>query len=307
MGRVYQALVKAGRVTGEGAPRQGNGHASGLLASIGSVAVSTEIQRAGQPLPTLSFLSARTTPFSEPKRRVHISSLKPNPHLAALADTDRLAGERYHTLAVRILGLRSRRELKTLLVTSAGQKEGKTTVALNLAWVLSKPSERRVLLLEADLRRPAICRLLGMAPGNGWLEVLTARSDVAGAVTRIDPNGLHLLTASPCGDSRGSLNAAELLASSRLDEIISELREQFDFVIIDAPAISEFADAQRLASIADGTMMVARAGRTTNAAVTEALKLVPQDRRVGVVLNESDLQEELDQYRRNRKALRRAM
>jgi hypothetical protein len=54
-------------------------------------------------------------------------------------------------------------------------------------------------------------------------------------------------------------------------------------------------------------MMVARAGRTTNAAVTEALKLVPQDRRVGVVLNESDLQEELDQYRRNRKALRRAM
>jgi Mrp family chromosome partitioning ATPase len=83
------------------------------------------------------------------------------------------------------------------------------------------------------------------------------------------------------------------------------LKRHFYVVIIDSPAIAEFADAQRLAVLADTTMLVVQAGRTSNAAVSDALKLIPKERRLGIVLNDSSIDEELAIHRQSKRGYSR--
>jgi capsular exopolysaccharide synthesis family protein len=232
--------------------------------------------------------------FVEPNRSANLTDLTVDPHLAALTGLDELAAERYRTLAVRLLNFAARRKLKSLLVTSAREAEGKTTVATNLAWVMAKSSERRVLLIDADLRNPSVSRMLGIKAGCDLLELAEGRLMLTDAAIRIDPNGLYVLASRAAN--------ADALASSRIESLLRELEQYFDFIIIDAPPIAEFADAQRLASIADGAMMVTRAGCTHHNAVTDALKLVPKERRLGVVLNEAQADEEIAYHSRKKQS-----
>jgi Mrp family chromosome partitioning ATPase len=83
-------------------------------------------------------------------------------------------------------------------------------------------------------------------------------------------------------------NLADLMASRRPEELLAELKHQFDLIVIDCPSITDCAEVQRLALIADGTIFVVRAGYTHHRAVTDALKLVPREKRLGIVLNDSD-------------------
>lgn len=246
--------------------------------------------------------------FTEARESVNVSALSLDPHLAAINCSDELASERYRTLAVRLFNLSARRKLKTLLVTSAHEGEGKTTIATNLAWVMTKRSERRVLLLDADLRRPSVGRALGLRASKGWLDIVEGRCELADAAIRLDPNGLYVLVPQATDGTRGDSSAraagaeaSDALTSSRAEKLIRELEQHFDFIIIDAPPILEFADAQRLAAIVDGSALVVRAGQTRHNAVTDALKLVPKERRVGVVLNDAQVAEEIAYHNRKKK------
>lgn len=246
--------------------------------------------------------------FTEPRESVNISALSLDPHLAAITCSDELASERYRTLAVRLFNLSARRKLKTLLVTSAHEGEGKTTIATNLAWVMTKRSERRVLLIDADLRCPSVGRALGLTASKGWLDIVEGKCELADAAIRLDPNGLYVLVPQATGERHrdslkhpASAEASDALTSSRVEKLIGELERHFDFIIIDAPPILEFADAQRLAAIVDGSALVVRAGQTHHTAVTDALKLVPKERRVGVVLNDAQVTEEISYNNRKKK------
>ena len=191
------------------------------------------------------------------------------------------------------------------------------------AWVMSKASERRVLLMDADLRLPTVCGKLGLRPRRGWLDLIEGSSQLSDALVRVDPNGLYLLaprssldrnagpvrtTASSRGgsvrryESTMALTAAtDAITSSRVETLINELENQFDFIVIDSPPIIDFADAQRLASIVDGTVLVVRAGQTRFNLVADALKLIPKEHRLGVVLNEAQVDEEIAYYSRRRR------
>jgi capsular exopolysaccharide synthesis family protein len=232
--------------------------------------------------------------FEEPRQIVNVKSLMIAPHIAAIAGGDALAAERYRTLAVRISTLAARRKIKSLVVTSADAGEGKSTIAANLAWTLARPGVRRVLLLEANVRGASINRLLGIAPACGWLSLGDAPTELAHTMTRIDPNGLYVMTARGTSEEADVDNAAldEALMSSRFEKLLASLASRFDLIVIDAPAICDSAEAQQLAAIADGCVMVARAGRTHHRRVSEATDLLPQERRLGVVLNDCEVAEE---------------
>lgn len=234
--------------------------------------------------------------FVEPRHQFTISKEAVAPCLTAVTGDDADAGERYRTLAVRLLNQAAKRKLKTVVVTSARAEEGKSTVATNLAWAMSKPGERRVLLIDANPDQPSVCRMLGVNPQRGWADVIEGGAQISDAIARIDPSGLCVLAANA---GRG-FDRSDVISSPRLEKLIADLERHFDFVIIDAPAIKSVG-AQRLASIADGTVMVVRAGRTPHDEVTEALKLVPRDACAGVVLNESDTKEPFT--RKDRKTL----
>jgi protein-tyrosine kinase len=230
--------------------------------------------------------------FEEPREIANVNGLTIDPHLVTLTAGDAPANERYRSLAVRVMNEAPGRNLKTLLITSAEAGEGKSTVAINLAWVMARRSERRVLLIDASMRPSSTSRMLGLTPSGGWLDVADDLSGLVRAMVRLDPNGLYVMAPGPPSARGGREEPAggmsEALVSAGFGNILAGLRRRFDFVVIDAPAILASADAQHLASVADGTVVVARAGVTRHSRVTDALALVPEGRRVGIVLNESE-------------------
>lgn len=232
--------------------------------------------------------SAPVIAFEEPSEVSSIRDLAIDPHVAALTGDDSLATERYRALAVKLLNLTDRRKMKTVLITSAQASDGKTTIATGAAWSLAKGAERRVLLIDASPTSSSVGQMLGIEPKRGWLNLLDGSSDLKQALIRLEPNGLYLLTA-------GAMSATHPSDawSARLEDLIADLAPRFDLVIVDSGSILESSEAQRLASVLDGTVIVARANHTHHSKVTAARKLVPKERRLGVVLNESGVDAEI--------------
>ena len=240
-----------------------------------------------------------TTPapaFVEPREAHAVSKTAVAACLTAITGKDAQTSELYRTLGLRLLNLAAKRKLKTVVVTSAREREGKSTVATNLAWTMASSGERRVVLIDANLDHPSLSQMLGVKPQRGWLDVIEDGAQLSDAITRLDPNKLYLLAAAP----EKSFTVRDALSSSRIEKLIADLERHFDFIIIDAPIIKS-TDAQRLASITDSTLMVVRAGHTPHDEVREALKLVPRDACAGIVLNESDVKEQFT--RKGRKPL----
>lgn len=257
-----------------------------------------QVTLAGRSVAEPTAPSAPVITFEEPSEVSNIVDLAIDPRVATLTREDPLAVERYRALAVKLLNLAERRKLKTLLITSAEAGEGKTTVATVVAWSLAKHPERRVLLIDANPGSPSVGSTLGIDPEHGWLNLVDRSCELKHALVRLDPNGLYVMTPGPLAAPR-STDAM----SSRLEDVIAELAPRFDLVVVDSPAILESPEAQRLAAVLDGAVIVARAGHTHHSKVTAARKLVPKERRLGVVLNESEAGAEFGHRRRGKSSL----
>lgn len=236
--------------------------------------------------------------FEEPSEVLNIGDRVVDRRFTTLTREDPLAVERCRVLAVKLLNLADRRKLKTLLITSAEAGEGKTTIAAGVAWLLARHPERRVLLIDANQASPSIGRTLGVDSTSGWLNLAERSCELKHALVRLDPNGLYVMTPGAPADAQSSD-----AFSSRVEEVIAELSPSFDLVVVDSPAILESPEAQRLAAVLDGAVIVARAGHTHHSKVAAARKLVPKERRLGVVLNESEADAETPQRRRRKRSL----
>ena len=165
-------------------------------------------------------LAASPVPdFVESRQRFTISKTALATCLAAMTGGEANGVERYRTLAVRLLNQAAKRKLKTIVVTSARGREGKSTVATNLAWAMAKPAERRVLLVDANPGQASVCRMLGVNPHRGWADVIEDAAKVSDAIVRIDPHGLYLLAAT----ADRSLDRSDVISSPRLEKLIADL------------------------------------------------------------------------------------
>jgi exopolysaccharide transport family protein len=175
---------------------------------------------------------------------------------------------------------------KVIMVTSARPQEGKTTTSINTAIVLAQKGVR-VLLVDADLRRPSIHKTLGMGPRSGLSNVLTGSATLSQTITTspILPNLFIMPAGMP------PPNPAELLASSNMRDLIAELRQQFDHIVIDTPPTLSVTDAVVLSPRADATILVIRSGQTTKQALRRARDILMQVNAhvAGVLLNAVDL------------------
>jgi succinoglycan biosynthesis transport protein ExoP len=175
---------------------------------------------------------------------------------------------------------------KVIMVTSARPQEGKTTTAINSAIVLAQKGVR-VLLVDADLRRPSVHKTLGLGPSSGLSNVLTGNATLEQAISesQILPNLFVLPAGSP------PPNPAELLASPQMKEILGELRGQFDHVVIDTPPTLSVTDAVVLSPRVDAIILVIRSGQTTKQALRRARDILMQVNAhvTGVLLNAVDL------------------
>src|SRR6266545_3431860 len=220
-----------------------------------------------------------------------ISPARVEPHLVAVNQPRSPYCEQFRSLRTRLLQAGERKEMRAFVVTSAGVGEGKTLTALNLAWLLAQTEGVRALLIDSDLRQPCATDYLAIDAPRGLSEVLGGELSLREAVVRLDPAGLYLL---PGGQARD--NVADLLSGPTYAGVIAEARRMFDFIIIDAPPLGIFTDANVLINRADGALMVVRAGKTRYALVDKLLETLPRERMLGVVLNRADEELESNSY-----------
>jgi len=206
------------------------------------------------------------------------------PELLIDPDPHSTLAEAYKQLRTSILLSTAGRAPRTLLITSAKPGEGKTTTAVNTAISLAQTGAR-VLLIDADLRRPIVHNLFNLANPAGLSTALSREvneQDILALIDQHPQSGLHLLTSGPIPP-----NPAELLASSQMKQLLQTLASHFDHIVIDSPPITSVTDGVWLASLVDGVILVVHGGQSTRELVLRTRQLLRGvgARIFGVVLN----------------------
>ena len=197
----------------------------------------------------------------------------------ATPDGDPVMLEQFRRLAATLHHAQGTTGLKTIMVTSATPDDGKTLTAVNLALVLSGSYHRRVLLIDADLRRPSLGHVADLSNAVGLGEALRAPTEQKLAVLQVSPNLVVLPAGRPDPDPLGALT------SDRMQQILQEASAHFDWVVLDAPPMGPMADGSVLSRMVDGAIFIIRAGHSQYPAVRKAVEMVGRERILGVVLN----------------------
>jgi polysaccharide biosynthesis transport protein len=189
--------------------------------------------------------------------------------------------EAFRSLRTNVLFSSRDEPVRTILVTSTGPNEGKSVVASNLAMSLAQTGQR-VLLLDADMRRPRIHKLFGQGQEPGLSEFTAGRAILSRVIVRTSVPGLWLIPAGAIPP-----NPSELLSSDRFKHFVSALSQGFDWIIIDSPPVLAVTDAALLAHLAAGVLFVIAAEQTTGPAAKNALDQLDSAgaRFLGAVLN----------------------
>ncbi|MGQ0507906.1 MAG: CpsD/CapB family tyrosine-protein kinase, partial [Myxococcaceae bacterium] len=181
-----------------------------------------------------------------------------DPRVVTLTAPASIAAEQYRTLYYRMERMRELRPMKVIAFTSALPGEGKTMTAVNLALASARANpERRILLIDADMRRSSVAEYLGVRSRPGLSEVIAGECDIRDAVRRFKSTRLALI---PGG--READEATQVLASARMRELLKRVRESFDEVYVDLPPTLPFADASIFGHQSDAVVLVIRAGVT---------------------------------------------
>lgn len=191
--------------------------------------------------------------------------------------------EQFRTLRSRLYQLRGSQALKTLLVTSAIPGEGKTFVTTNLAQAIVRQPDRRALIIDADLRRSRLHLPLGAPTSPGLTDYLRGEADELAVIQHGQEGNLCFIA----GGSEVT-DPSELLSNGRLRKLIDRLAPVFDWVILDSPPCVPVADANILADMLDGVLLVVRAGSTPSSIAEKACQSLQGRNVVGVVLNAVD-------------------
>jgi capsular exopolysaccharide synthesis family protein len=174
---------------------------------------------------------------------------------------------------------------KVFVVTSTNPREGKTTVASNLAASIAQ-SGKRVLLVDTDLRRPRVHAVFGISKDPGVTSVVVGATDLKSCVVASEVPGLFVLPAGPVPP-----NPSELLHSPRFHELLERARQEYDCVIFDSPPLGAVTDAAILSPQVDGTIVVVQAGQTTRDALRSTIRQLNDvgAKILGAVLNNLDI------------------
>jgi protein-tyrosine kinase len=249
-------------------------------ATSGEPEFAGEVAPFTPPAPAIAAKTAITTPA-------------PIPDAIRVGDADRaklIIGdnvdpamvEQYRHLAAVMHHAQKASGVRSVMVTSALPAEGKTLTATNLALTLSESYQRRVLLIDADLRRPRMREMFALPPTEGLTDSLATAREGKLPVHQITPT-LWVLTA-----GRVLPDPMGMLASPAMKQLLDDAKDSFDWVVVDTPPIAILPDANLLASMIDTTLLVVSAQKTPYPMVQRAAQAVGTNRIIGVVLNRAE-------------------
>lgn len=205
-------------------------------------------------------------------------------HLIAKLNPRSPIAEQYRTIRTNLQFASVDEELNTILVTSASPEEGKSMTAANLAVVYSQQG-KRVLLVDADLRKPTVHYTFRLNNIRGLSNLLVGELSVSETILPSDIDNLDVLTCGPIPP-----NPSELLGSNRMKQFIETASSEYDLIIFDTPPVLAVTDAQVLANVVDGTLLVIRSKSTEYEAAITAKETLEraQAKLLGTVLNDQD-------------------
>lgn len=195
--------------------------------------------------------------------------------------------EQYRTIRTNIEYSSFEEEMRSIVVTSSGPGEGKSTTIFNLAIVFAQQG-KKVLLIDADMRKPTAHYTFHVDNSLGLTNILTKQRSLSETVQLTDDDMLYVLTSGPIPP-----NPAEILGSKVMDELLKDATEQFDLVLIDTPPVLAVTDAQILSNKCSGTILVVNSGKTEVDAAVKAKELLLNSKAklLGVVLNQKKAKE----------------
>jgi len=219
----------------------------------------------------------------------------PQSPLLIASDPRSALAEAYRHLRTSILLSTAGHAPKTLLITSSLPAEGKTTTATNTAISLAQTGAK-VLIIDADMRRPRLHSIFGIDNGAGLSSLLASEMsdhDVTAAIRQDEKTKLFLMTSGPIPP-----NPAELIGSDQMGTLLDLLQQRFTHVVIDSPPIASFTDGVLLASKVDGVILVVHAGHSSRQVVRRSRQLLLEigARVFGVVLNNVNLNTKENYY-----------
>jgi protein-tyrosine kinase len=249
------------------------------------------------PAPAAPPVEVATPPVTDPVSPPELSSSRfvhLDARLAAKVVVDQTmrpgSREQYRRLAATLHHSQVATGLKVVMIASAVVGEGKTLTASNLALTLSESYKRDVLLIDADLRRPSVNTVFGMNGSPGLAEGLHSQEEPQLLLHKVSSRLSILPAGKPSPDPMAALT------SDRMRRLIDEAKEAFDWIIIDTPPVGLLTDANLLAAMVDGALLVVHAGSTPYDQVKRAVEAIGAGKLLGVVLNRVNYQPNVYQY-----------
>jgi polysaccharide biosynthesis transport protein len=273
MSRIQNILDKAER---EGSVRRVHAVAAGGLAAVAdspTTFITPQASAGAEAVPA--------APVAPGPGRV-VSNVRLHPHLIMAADNGGVAAEQYRALRTRVLHADNGAPVNVVLVTSPGRADGKSLTVANLGLTMAQEQQRRICVVDADLRQPRQDQLFGLPAAPGLADVLACDAALDDALVALEE---YQITVLPAGTI--SARPAELLGTSAMRRTIEALRSRFDCILIDAPAAIPLADVGILTPLVDSIVMVVRAGMTSKPAIHDAIASIDGGKLLGIVLNEA--------------------
>lgn len=271
MSRIQEILKKA--------ERDGAVHRTRGVAGTAGAAAEAVVERPPFVMPEPIAMAAPAPAVAPHVRQVSVSL---DPRLVAAGAPQSLAAEQYRSLRTRVTRAENGRAFRTIIVTSPNKGDGKSLTAANLALTMAQEFQQRVLLLDADLRRPSVHRLFGLSETPGLSDVLMGGATIDDALVAVPE---HRLTVLPSGII--PTHPAELLGSAAMRRVLDTLRTRFDRILIDMPPVAPLADVAIASPMVDGVLMIVRAGVTPKPAIERALAGLDMSKVLGLVLNDA--------------------
>lgn len=221
--------------------------------------------------------------FNKKKKQLETNE---RPSLVTLTKPSSVIAEQFRTIRTNIQFSMVDKNLKTLVITSAGPGEGKSTISANLAVTFAMQG-KKVLIVDADMRKPTVHKTFRLPNRDGLTTLLTERDvEIKDIVHRLDTEGMFVITSGAIPP-----NPSELLASNRMNQLMLEFEELFDLIIFDTPPVIAVTDAQVMSSKADGTIFVVNKDGADKEMVTKSKELLEKVKAnvIGVVFNRVEL------------------
>lgn len=203
-----------------------------------------------------------------------------------IKDSDSTVAEAYKTLRSNILFSSLDKKIQTIVVTSSGPSEGKTTTSTNLAIVMAQAGNKTILI-DCDLRKPTIHKMFEISNQVGLSNLLIGETKLNDVILKTTEENLHII---PLGVRPP--NPSELLGSEKMKNFIHSLKETYDYIILDTPPVILVTDALIVSQYADGCLLVVSAGETHKDAVMKSKRLIENvnGNIMGIVLNKLDIE-----------------